>query len=163
MKCKKAEKLISRSFDRVLKPREEEELLKHLKECPLCRQKQEEYKNILGILGEQKFPDPKPYFWTRLEPKLKRETSYDSWLTWEKWGLRAIPVSLLFLVLFASLIMVFVPSEQKELSNAEILLQNQNPFVETLPLLEEGRVENENIHLIFTSINGENGARRYFP
>jgi predicted anti-sigma-YlaC factor YlaD len=163
MKCKKAEKLISKSLDRALKPGEEEELLEHLKECPLCRQKKEEYENIFGMLGNQVFPEPKPYFWTRLKPKLKREVSYESWLAWKKWGLRAVPISLLILIVFASLVMIFVPSEQKELSSAEILLQNQNPFVDSLPLLEEGRIENENIHLIFTSINGENGARRYFP
>ncbi|MFO7981688.1 MAG: zf-HC2 domain-containing protein [Candidatus Aminicenantes bacterium] len=163
MKCKKAERLILRSMDHSLNPDEKEDLLRHLKECPLCRKKQEEYKNILGILGEQEFPEPKPYFWTRLKPRLKRDRSYESWLAWEKWGLRAIPVSLLILILFAFLVTIFIPSEQTELSRAEILLQNQNPFVDTLPLLEEGRVENENIHLIFTSINGENGTRRYFP
>jgi predicted anti-sigma-YlaC factor YlaD len=163
MKCKKAERLILRSMDHSLNPDEKENLLRHLKECRLCRKKQEEYKNILGILGEQEFPEPKPYFWTRLKPKLKRDQSYESWMAWKKWGLRAVPVSLLILILFAFLVTVFIPSDQTELSRAEILLQNQNPFVDTLPLLEEGRVENENIHLIFTSINGENGTRRYFP
>jgi predicted anti-sigma-YlaC factor YlaD len=163
MKCKKAERLISQSLDHTLKPDEKEDLINHLKECSLCRQKQEEYRNILGMLGEQEFPEPKPYFWTRLKPELKRDRSYESWLAWKKWGLRAIPISLLILILLASLVQFFVPTETKELSRAEILLQNQNPFVDTLPLLEEGRVENENIHLIFTSINGENGTRRYFP
>jgi len=163
MKCKKAERLMLKSLDHSLKPDENESLQEHLKQCSLCRQKQEEYKNILSLLGEQEFPEPKPYFWTRLKPKLKRDRSYESWLVWKKWGLRAIPVSLLVLILFGSLITVFIPSEQTELSRAEVLLQNQNPFVDSLPLLEEGRVENENIHLIFTSINGENGTRRYFP
>jgi len=163
MKCKKAEKLIVKYLDRALQPDEKELFLNHLKECPLCRKKQEEYKNILGMLGEQEFPEPKPYFWVRLKPKLKRDRGYESWQAWKKWGLRAIPISLLILVLLASLVTVFVPSETKELSRAEVLLQNQNPFVDFLPLLEEGRIENENIHLIFTSINGENGTRRYFP
>ncbi|MFW6140634.1 MAG: anti-sigma factor family protein [Acidobacteriota bacterium] len=163
MKCKKAERLILKSLDHSLKPDEKENLLNHLKACPLCRQKQEEYKNILGLLGEQEFPEPKPYFWTRLKPKLKRDQSEESWLAWKKWGLRAIPISLLILILFAFALQFFIPAETKELSRAEILLQNQNPFVDALPLLEEGRVEDENIHLIFTSINGENGARRQFP
>mgnify|MGYP001187412247 CR=1 FL=1 len=163
MKCKKAERLMLKSLDHSLKPDENESLQEHLKQCSLCRQKQEEYKNILSLLEEQELPEPKPYFWTRLKPKLKRDRSYESWLAWKKWSLRAIPISLLVLILFGSLITVFIPSEQTELSRAEVLLQNQNPFVDSLPLLEEGRVENENIHLIFTSINGENGTRRYFP
>ncbi|MBD3415141.1 MAG: hypothetical protein GF421_12025 [Candidatus Aminicenantes bacterium] len=163
MNCRKAERLISRSLDQDLKPGKEKCLLEHLKECSECRQKQEEYQSILGLLKDTASLEPKPYFWTRLKPKLKREQSYESWLIWKKWGVRAIPISLVLLVLFASLVSYFGPSEQKELSRAEILLQNQNPFADSLPLLEEGKIENENIHLIFTSINGENGARRYFP
>jgi predicted anti-sigma-YlaC factor YlaD len=163
MNCKKAARWISRDLDQDLKAEEQQALWDHLKECPHCRQKQEEYQGIFGLLGDQKFPEPKPYFWTRLKPKLKRDRSHESWLFWKKWGLRAIPISLLLLVLFASLVSYFAPLEQKELSRAEILLQNQNPFADSLPLLEEGRVENENIHLIFTSINGENGIRRPFP
>ncbi len=163
MKCEKAEKLISRSLDRVLESGENKELMKHLKECPQCRQKQREYHHILELMREQDIPEPKPYFWTRLKPRLRRDPDYESWVVWKKWGLRAIPISLLILILFASLLILFVPSEQTELSRAEILLQNQNPFADSLPLLEEGRVKNENIHLIFTSINGESGGRRQFP
>jgi len=163
MRCKKAERLMSRSLDQALKPDEQESLLEHLKKCSLCQKRYEEYKNISEMLGGQDFPEPKPYFWTRLKPRLKKDWSYESWAAWKKWGLRAIPISLLVLLIFASLMQFFVPTESKELSRAEILLQNQNPFVDSLPLLEEGRVENENIHLIFTAINGENGTRRYFP
>ncbi|MDH4257323.1 MAG: zf-HC2 domain-containing protein [Candidatus Aminicenantes bacterium] len=168
MNCKKVEKLILRAFDGRLTEDEKKELEAHLKQCPQCRTTQEEYQLILDTLRKEDFPEPKPYFLERLQPKLREVKKYEPWMVWKQWGMRAIPVSLLVIIfLSATLILFSPPREEVELSQAFsqsglLLLQNQNLFQETTTLLETGGTEDKNMMVIFTSIDDKNGTRRDF-
>ncbi|MBS3819523.1 hypothetical protein KGY73_08490 [bacterium] len=166
MKCKKTEKWILRSFDKKLTKEQQGKLDLHIQACPSCEQKQRDYQKLLDTLRYQSFPDPKPYFWERLKPKLLQQEKYEAWSLWEKWGLRAIPLSILVVALFAAAVLLLFPPKQKSMSQSEILLiQNQIPFQKTRNLLEEEGWERKNLRLIFTSLEEQdkNGIRRYFP
>lgn len=164
MKCKSVERLIFRSFNGLLKKEKKEELWEHLKICPLCRTKRDEYKSILDAMKEKHIPEPQPYFWERLQPKLKERKRYEPLSLWKQWGIRAIPLSLLMVLLLAITIVLFLPHKNAEFSQSEVLLlRNLNPLQETTTLFEEEKVENKNMMLIFTAMEEKNGTRRYFP
>jgi hypothetical protein len=164
MKCKKAEKLLLRSFDRPLLKKEKEELDAHLESCALCQEIRKEYKDILGALRGADFPESKPYFWERLKPKLKEKREPLPWAILDRWGIKAIPLSLLFIVVAVALITSFFLPQKEELSQSGILLlQNQNPFEEERTILEEELAEDKGMLLIFASIDEQNPSRRQFP
>jgi len=164
MKCKNAEKILLRSFDGLINHEEKVKLEEHLKICLLCQTKREEYQSILNALKEKDRPEPKPYFWERLQPKLKERGKYEPWSLWKQWGIRAIPLSLLVVVLLTAAIILFIPPKKEELSQSEVLLlHNLNPLQETRTLLEEEKVENKNMMLIFTAMEEKNSVRRYLP
>lgn len=164
MKCKKFERFLLRSFDELLKEEEKNELKKHLESCPLCQTKRAEYKSILDDLKEKDFPEPKPYFWERLQPKLEESKKFDPWSLWKRWALRAIPASMLLVILFTAAIMLFIPPQQEELSaSGDLLLRNLDPLQETTILLEEEKVEDKNMMLIFTAMEEKNSTGRYLP
>ena len=158
MKCKEVEKFISRDFDGVLASEEKEKLETHLKSCPGCQAKREEYQSILETLRGGEFPELKPYFWERLQPKLKEK--FLPLTPWKRWSIRAIPISLLIVLLLTTALLIFLPEKRVELSQTEVLLRELNPLQETNTLLEEGDVENKNMMLIFTSLEEENSERR---
>ncbi|NIO48754.1 MAG: hypothetical protein GTN73_04855 [Candidatus Aminicenantes bacterium] len=164
MKCKKVERLLFRSFDELLKEEEKNELKKHLERCPFCQTKREEYQSILDALKEKDFPEPKPNFWERLQPKLKGRKKYDLWSLWKQWAIRAIPASMLLVILFAAAIILFTPPKKEELSESgDLLLRNLDPLQETTILLEEEKVEDKNMMLIFTALEEKNSTGRYLP
>jgi len=164
MKCKKVERFLLRSFDGLLKEEEKNELKKHLERCPLCQAKREEYQSILDALKEKDFPEPKPYFWERLQPKLEESKKYDPWSLWKQWALRAIPASMFLVILFTAAIIIFIPPQSEELSESgDLLLRNLDPLQETTILLEEEKVEDKNMMLIFTAIEEINSTGRYLP
>lgn len=166
MKCKKAEQWILRSFDKKLTKEKQKKLNQHLQVCSSCQQKQGEYQSLLHTLRHEPLPHPKPYFWERLKPKLLQQKRYEPWSLWEKWGLRAVPLSLLIVALLAAVVIFLLPQKQQTLSESEILLiQNQIPFQQTRALLEEEGWEEKNLRLIFTSLEEQdkNGIRRYHP
>ena len=164
MKCKKAERLILLSLDGRLKPEDKINLENHLKNCPFCQMRRKEYISLRETLRSEDFPEPLPNFWERLQPKLKERRKFEPWPLWKQWGMRAIPLSLLIVAFLAVAVLVFMPQQQEELSQSEVLLlRDINPFQETRELLEEEKVENKNMMLIFTSLEEQNDARRYLP
>jgi len=164
MKCREAEKLLSRSFDGLLESREEEQLEHHIKYCTECGQKRSEYCDMLDILRTMKLPDPKPYFWERLRLRLKERKTSNLWPVWKQWGIRAIPVSIFLLAVFAAALSFFNPQQPEELSPSEaFLLQNTNPFRETSSFLDQEKVEDKNMMLIFASLDEEKVNARYAP
>ena len=94
MKCKNYETLLLRSFDGLLRNEEKKELEKHLETCLPCQTKRKEYQSILDALKEKGHPEPAPYFWERLQPKLKDGKKYLPLSLWKQWGIKAIPLSL---------------------------------------------------------------------
>jgi len=160
MKCKKLERLLSRHFDGILEPEEKEKLETHLKSCLGCQAKREEYQSILETLREEEFPELKPYFWERLQPKLKEKEKFLPLTLWKRWSIRAIPISLLIVLLLTTALLIFLPEKKVELSRTEVLLRELNPLQEANTLLEEVDIENKNMMLIFTSLEEENSERR---
>lgn len=153
MKCKKIEKLLLRSLDGRLKSNEEHELEEHIASCSLCQKVKKEYQLIFETLRGEKFPETKPYFWQRLQPRLKEYRKYEPWFLWKRWSIRAIPLSLLIVVVLAGAILLLAPQRQEELSQSEILLlSNSNPLQETQTILEQEGIENKSMMLIFTAL-----------
>ncbi|MGD2245297.1 MAG: hypothetical protein PVI11_01990 [Candidatus Aminicenantes bacterium] len=168
MNCKKFEKRILRAFDERLRDDEKKELEEHLHSCPLCSATQEEYRAILNTLKTKDFPEPKPYFWERLQSKLEKSKKVEPWMLWKQWGMRAIPVSLLLILfLSAALLLLSPPEEEVELTkvfsqSGILLLEDQSPLQETTALLETAGIEDKNMILIFTALEENNGTRRDF-
>lgn len=153
MKCKKFEKWILRSFDDLLKEEEKEKLESHLKICTLCRTKRKEYENILGLLRKREDSEPKPYFWERVRTRIKEGEKYAVWTSVKQWSLRAIPLTLLIVLLLALAIVFIFPQKDQELSQSEVLLlRNLNPLQETRTLLEAEGLENQNMMIIFSAM-----------
>jgi hypothetical protein len=164
MRCKKFERFLLRSFDELLKEKEKNELKKHLESCVHCQTKRAEYQRILDALKEKEFPEPKPYFWERLQPKLAERKKYDPWSLWKQWALRAIPASMLLVILLATAIILFIPPQKEALSESgDLLLRNLDPLQETTILLEEEKLEDKNMMLIFTAMEEKNSTGRYLP
>lgn len=164
MNCKKAEKLLLKSFDGLPRNEETQKFEKHLERCLRCQTKKEQYQAIRRALKEKDYLEPKPYFWERLQPRLKERKKYEPWSLWKRWSIRAIPLSLLIVLVLAATIIFLVPTNKEELSESEVLLlRNLNPFQETRTLLEAESIENKNMMLIFTAMEERNGERRYFP
>ena len=162
MKCIEIGKLLSRHLDGILTSEEKEKLETHLESCLECQAKRKEYETILETLREEEFPELKPYFWERLQPKLKEK--FLPLTLWKRWSIRAIPISLLIILLLATALLIFLPEKKVELSQTEVLLLRElNPLQEANTLLEEGNIENKNMMLIFTSLEEENSERRDEP
>lgn len=160
MKCKKSELFLLRSFDIRLNDEEKEELEKHLKTCPICQAKKQEYETLFALMAEGKPPEPKAYFWERLQARIKERKKISFWPSVKQWSLRAIPFSLLIVLLIALVITFFSPPRDQELSQSEVLLlRNMNPLQETQLLLDE-RLENQNMMIIFSSMEERDKPRR---
>jgi len=161
MKCKEIEKLISRYFDGVLTVEEKEKFETHLESCSSCQAKRQEYDAILKTLRKEEFPETKPYFWERLQPKLKERQKYMPLTLWKRWSIRAIPISVVIVLLLTAAFLIFLPEKKVQLSQTEaLLLRELNPLQEANTLLEEENIENKNMMLIFTSLEEENPERR---
>jgi hypothetical protein len=164
MNCNKAEKLFLRAHDGLLSAEETEELKNHISGCPLCQKSQEAYQNIFDVLQKTDFPEPKSYFWERLQPRLKEQITFYPWQMWKRWGLRAIPVSLLLVLFLASAILVLGPQPREEFSQSGVLLfEDQSPLQDTGTILDEEGVEDKNMMLIFASLEEQPGLRRPLP
>ncbi len=167
MRCEKVEKLILRSFDHVLRNGEEDALKTHLAQCPHCRDLKQEYEEIHRVLGASEYPEPTPYFWERLYPRLD-EQPFRILPLGKLWAWRLLPAAISIVVMLAAGLTFFKLERPRvrpdEMSEAEILLlKDLNPFQETRSVFEAENIENKNMMLIFSSLEKDNGLRRYFP
>jgi len=164
MKCKKAETFLSKSLDGLVAGEEKSALEEHLKGCSSCRKKRDEYVFIAETLRREDFPEINPYFWERLQPRLKEGKKYAFWSVWKKWSLRAVPVSIITVVTLALAFTIFLPQPTGELSQTgDLLLRNDPPLPETVTLLEAETGENKSMQLIFMAMEEKPDMRRYFP
>lgn len=163
MNCKKIESWILRSFDNRLNQEEQKKLEEHIKSCPVCQERREEYHATIGLLRQEKTQEPKPYFWERVQAKIKERKGQPFWASIKQWSLRAVPVSLIFVLVMTVAIILFFPAQDEELSQSEaLLLRNLNPLEETQLLFDE-KLENQNMMLIFSSLEEQNNIRRPLP
>lgn len=163
MNCQKFEKWILRSFDNHLNQEEQKKLEDHIKSCPVCQKSREEYRTIIGLLRQEKVQEPKSYFWERLQVKLRERQSVPFWVSVKQWSLRAVPISLILVLVMTVAIVLFFPAQDEELSQSEaLLLRNLNPLEETQLLFDE-KLESQNMMLIFSSLEEQNNIRRPLP
>ena len=164
MKCKKAETFLSKSLDGLLTGEETDALEEHLKGCSSCKKKKEEFIFIAETLGKEDFPEVNPYFWERLQPRLKDSKRYAFWSVWKQWSLRAVPVSIIAVVMLALGFALFLPQTTDDLSQTgDLLLRNTPPLPETVTLLEAESGDNQSMQLIFMAMEEKPDLRRYFP
>ncbi|MFP4082396.1 MAG: zf-HC2 domain-containing protein [Candidatus Aminicenantes bacterium] len=162
MTCKNSERLLLRSLDGLLTEEEKRKLASHLESCSACQAKKREYGILLAVLKKKEYPEPKPYFRDRLQGKIKERQRYNLWNTVKQWSLKAVPLSLV-IVLILAFTLIFMPSPKKEeLSQSELLLRHRNPLQDERLLLEE-ESENQNMMIIFSSLEEEDSVRRYIP
>jgi predicted anti-sigma-YlaC factor YlaD len=150
MKCKDAEKRLLRSFDGELEGATKAELDGHIEACPGCRKKQSEYNVLLKNLKIED-AEPLPYFWERLETKLRERERVEPWTIWAKWSRRAVPVALAVILLFIGGLIFLAPGEESLSQSEALLLRNANPLAEAKSLFEETKLENKNMMIIFAA------------
>jgi hypothetical protein len=164
MKCKKAEMFLSKSVDGRLSDKEKRMLEEHLAGCSSCLKKKDEYVFIAETLRADDFPELSPYFWERLQPKLRENKKYAFWSEWKQWGLRAAPVSVFAVVALVLGLALFFPQTGDELSQtSDLLLLDNPPLPETVTLLEADTGENKSMQLIFMAMEEKPDLRRYCP
>ena len=164
MKCNLAETFLSKSLDGLLTGEETDALEEHLRDCSSCRKKKKEYIFIAETLGKEDFPEVNPYFWERLQPRLKESKRDAFWTIWKQWSLRAIPLSIVAVITLTLGFALFLPQPADELSQTgDLLLRDNLPLPETLTLLEEESGENQSMQLIFMAMEEKPDARRYLP
>ena len=164
MKCKKAELFLSKSLDGLLTNAEKDALEEHLGGCSCCKNKREEYAFIVETLGKEDFPEVNPYFWERLQPRIKENRKYAILSELKQWSLRAVPVSIIAVVMLVLGLALFLPQPADELSQTgDLLLLNNPPLSETVTLLEAESGENQSMQLIFMAMEEKPDLRRYFP
>ncbi len=163
MNCEKYEKWILRSLDNRLTREKQAILEDHIKSCPACQERREEYRTIIGLLKQEKVQESKPYFWERLQVKIRERQSIPLRVSIKQWSLRAVPVSLILVLVMTAAIVLFFPTQDAELSQSEaLLLRNLNPLEETQLLFDE-KLEDQNMILIFSSLEDKNNIRRPLP
>ncbi|MFW6159538.1 MAG: anti-sigma factor family protein, partial [Acidobacteriota bacterium] len=99
MKCRKAEKMISRELDSRLSLAEKKLLDEHLKLCPACSEAKKEYSRIVRVLREEKLPQPAPGYLNRLLTRIEEKPLpfFSTSLIWQRWALKALPLALILI------------------------------------------------------------------
>ncbi len=71
MKCRRVQKKFSAYQDKELKPREQEEVSRHLLSCRSCREEYAEFDRLWQTLGEMEEIHPDPWFYGQIAGKIK--------------------------------------------------------------------------------------------
>jgi len=160
MKCRTAERWISRDLDRPLEGAVRAALEAHLAACPKCRATASDVQSLRARLGEVRYPEPLPYFWTRLEARLAAAPAAPSQAFWLRWSLRAIPASLALIAGFLGAMMVFVPTNGETATSQALLFGEENPIVETRTILDDDKPGNRDIAVLFAADERPAGSIR---
>ena len=152
MKCRDAEKLMSRAKDFVLAGPAQASLDAHLRDCPRCRRAEAEYRSLFQALSPADTPGPSAFSWTRLRARIDEREAAELNPPYEKWALKAIPAAVTLALLIGSASFLFRPARSASLSpSEELLLSNTNPLVEARTILDQQKLEDKGLMLIFAS------------
>jgi hypothetical protein len=152
MNCRDAEKLMSRAKDFVLAGPVRASLEAHLRDCPRCRRADEEYRGLFLALRPTDRPGPATLSWTRLRARIEEREAAELNSPYEKWALKAIPAAVTLALLIGSASVLFRPARRANLSpTEELLLSNTNPLVEARTILDQQKLEDRGLMLIFAS------------
>jgi len=78
MKCQRIKKLINKSIDEKLNPREQEEMEKHLKRCKDCRDLYEDLYRLVEEAPNLPELEPSPHLWEKIQASLLQEETQPS-------------------------------------------------------------------------------------
>lgn len=161
MKCRKAEKLISKLLDGRLDSESSARLKAHLEVCPSCARLLADYGKMQSMMAEVRTEvEPLPFFAERLDAKLPLGPRPSFWAMVERWYAGAVPVFLVIAMVFVVTLFLVQPSE-KQLSQSEMLLfQSQSPLRETQAIFDEEKPENRQLQLLFAGLEGQEIVRR---
>ena len=162
MRCRQAERWLTRSADRPLDPSRREALDRHQAACASCRAFAARLALVRTTLAAAPAVEPLPYFIERLRARIEERTKASPSALWLRWSVRAVPVSLLLIGFFVGAIAFMSPAVEEDMSPPEaLLLRNANPLSETNALLDE-KAENKSLMVIFAA-NEIGSARRQGP
>jgi len=151
MTCRQAERSILRSLDRDLESGPKSALDAHLRTCPRCRALRTEYVRLREALRQEEAPAPRPFFVERLRARLEALERPAPAAVWQKWCLRAIPVSLFLIGLFVGGLLFMPASEEPANVSEALLLRGANPISETSSYFDETRINDKNVMIIFAA------------
>jgi predicted anti-sigma-YlaC factor YlaD len=152
MKCRTAERLMLRSKDSVLLPSAQGSLEAHLRQCPRCRQVDEEYRELFRCLRPVESRGPSVFAWERLRAGIAEREAAALGPHYEQWALKAIPAAIVLALLIASASFLFkTPSPSSVSASEELLLRNTNPLVEARTILDQKKLEDKGLMLLFAS------------
>ena len=161
MTCRQREKLMVRALDGVLAAQDRDELDAHLEQCPRCRRTREEYRGLFQALAPVAVPRPRAYSWERLRARIGEREEAGLRPEFRTWALRVIPAAVAVALLIGGASFLFSPSSSSNYTpSEEVLLRNTNPLVEARTILEQKRLEDKNMMLIFASNEGGLSERR---
>lgn len=151
MKCRDAERILLLSWDRPLDAAGQADLDRHLADCPGCRALGGEYAALRDGLHGLPQGTPRPFFWQRVNARIEALEHPAPVAVWQKWCLRAIPVSLFLIGLFIGGL-VFLPGGNDNVSQSEaLLLRNAESIRGTSLYLDETKGIDRNMAIIFAS------------
>lgn len=161
MTCRQREKLMVRALDGVLAASDRDELEAHLERCPRCRRAMEEYRGLFQALAPSVAPRPRAYSWERLRARIEEREEAALRPEFRTWALKIIPAAVALALLIGGASFLFSPSSSSSYTpSEEVLLRNTNPLVEARAILEQNRLEDKNMMLIFASNEGGLSERR---
>jgi predicted anti-sigma-YlaC factor YlaD len=153
MNCRQTERWILKSLESEIDSSRRRDGDEHLAACPACRSLRAEYEALRGRLKAFPEGEPGPFFARRVMARievLERPAPADA-PAWQKWCLRAIPVSLFLIGLFVGGL-IFLPSADDGWSRSEaLLLDGSNPLAETTPYFDETKIDDKNVMIIFAA------------
>ncbi len=157
MKCRDAEKLMVGAKDAALSGPARESLEDHLRQCSRCRLAEREYRALFEGLRPVQSRGPAAFSWERLRSRIEEREAEALKPQYERWALKAIPAAVALALLIGSASLIFRPSKTPVLSpSEELLYRNTNPLVEAQTILDQKKLEDKGLMLIFAS--NETGA-----
>jgi len=152
MNCRKAERLMVRTRDFVLTATEKDSLDSHLRRCPRCRRARQEYQDLFGALLPLEPSQARSYSWERLKARIEEREAASRKPLYEKWALKAIPAAVALALLIGSASLLFQsPQPAPYSATEELLFPNDNAQSEAQTILEQQKLEDQGMMLIFAS------------
>jgi len=153
--------MMLRARDGRLAAPDTESLEAHLRQCPQCRRLGEDYRSLFLALAPAGAPPHRTVAWEQLRTRIEEREAEALRPEYQRWALKVIPAAVALALLIGSASLLFSPRPASEYTpSEELLLRNTNPLVEARTILEQKRLEDKSMMLIFASNEGGLSRRR---
>ena len=161
MNCRKAERLMVWAKDFTLAAADKGSLEAHLGQCGRCRRVEREYSDLCQALRPAEPPGPGAYAWERIKSRIEEREASAIRPLFEQWAFKIIPAAVALAFLIGSATLLFRTSSISTASSTEeLLLRNTNPLTEAQAILEQQKLEDKGMMLIFASNEAGTWERR---